>query len=266
MTKSAAEVEREVEASRGRLNRTAEALKQKMTPGELFDEATHTLGNASQALFSKLTEQVRANPLPMAMIGLGAAWLLVNAGRGTSSSSRAARHRYQHPEYDTGYGETYTSASSGVRETASGLAESAKDTVGRVQETGRSTVERTSRVLRESTRRATEYRHRVQESFSESLDQEPLLMAGMGALVGLAIGSALPASETENRLMGRMRDRLVEEGERVAEQGLRQAREVTEEAYRAAKSELQSGGDDLASNVEQAARAGAGAVRENLPH
>lgn len=267
MTKSAAEVEREVEASRGRLNRTAEALKHKMTPGELFEEATDTLGSAGQALLSKLTEQARQNPLPMAMIGLGAAWLLVSSGRkaSASSSSHPARHRYRHPEYDTGFREADPSDSTGIRATVSGLAASAQDAVDRVRETGQTAVERTGQTLRESTQRVTEYRHRVQESFSDTMEQEPLLMAGMGALVGLAIGSALPSSETEDRLMGRMRDGVLERGEQVAEDGLRRAREVTEDAYRAAKTELQEGGDDLAGSLEEAARAGASVVRQKLP-
>lgn len=268
MTKSAAEVEREVEASRGRLNRTAEALKHRMTPGELFEEATATFGSAGQAVLSKLTEQARQNPLPMAMIGLGAAWLLFNAGRTTSpsaSSSRAARHRYRHPEYDTGYGEADPSESGGIRETVSGLAASAQDAYGRVRETGSSVLERSGQAWRDSTNRVSEYRHRVQESFTDTMEQEPLLMAGMGALVGLAIGSALPSTETEDRLMGSMRDRVLEKGEQVAEEGLRQARDVAGEAYAAAKSELQGEDGDMAAGVQNAARAGVSVVRDRLP-
>lgn len=273
MNKSAADVEREVEASRGRLNRTAEALKQKMAPGELFEEASHRLGSASQAVLTKVVEQARENPLPMALIGLGAAWLLVSAGR--SKPARASQHRYHHADYDggyrntaygdTGYGDTDL-GTSGMQETAAGLAESAKERMAQVRDSGRNMMGRSGEMLREAPRRAREYRERVQETFTETVDQEPLLLAGMGALLGLAIGCALPATRTENRLMGRMRDNLMQEGQRMAEQGVQQVQKTAEDAYNAAKEELERGDGDLSTNVEQAARAGASAVRDGLPN
>ena len=70
MMKSAEEVEREVEASRGELDRTVEALKDKMTPGQIFDEATRAMGGAGQQVMSKFVDQARENPMPLAVMGL----------------------------------------------------------------------------------------------------------------------------------------------------------------------------------------------------
>ncbi|WP_334165458.1 DUF3618 domain-containing protein, partial [Phenylobacterium sp.] len=65
--KSAADVEREVEASREELERTVEALKDKMTPGELFNEASRAMGGAGNRMMMKVVDQAKENPVPVAL-------------------------------------------------------------------------------------------------------------------------------------------------------------------------------------------------------
>ena len=91
MTTSAMDAEREVEASRGRLDQTMEALRDKMTPGQLFDEAMHTMGGAGSQIASKFVEQAKENPLPLAVMGLGLAWLM------SSNNRSAARSAWREP-------------------------------------------------------------------------------------------------------------------------------------------------------------------------
>ena len=67
MTKTAADIEREVEASRSNLDRTVESLKDKMTPGQLFDETSRALGSTGQQVFAKFVEQAKENPMPLAV-------------------------------------------------------------------------------------------------------------------------------------------------------------------------------------------------------
>ena len=60
MTKTAADVEREVEASRNDLDRTVEALKDKMTQGQIFDEASRAMGSAGRDVVAKVVEPARS--------------------------------------------------------------------------------------------------------------------------------------------------------------------------------------------------------------
>jgi hypothetical protein len=79
---SAQEIEREVEASRASVEETVAALKDKMTLGQIVDEAAHFFkGTSGGDVVSTLGTQIRANPLPVALVGIGIAWLM--SGRGT---------------------------------------------------------------------------------------------------------------------------------------------------------------------------------------
>ncbi|MDO9245098.1 MAG: DUF3618 domain-containing protein, partial [Phenylobacterium sp.] len=88
MTRSSAEIEREVEQTRGEIDRTVEALKDKMTPGQLIDELTQSLkGTGATDMVGTLGAQVKENPLALAMVGAGMAWLMI--GKGSSQTSQA---------------------------------------------------------------------------------------------------------------------------------------------------------------------------------
>lgn len=77
----ASELEREVEASRAHLEGTVEALKDKMNVGDMVSEATRLIGdNGGADIVQTLARQARANPMPVALIGVGLAWLI--SGRG----------------------------------------------------------------------------------------------------------------------------------------------------------------------------------------
>ena len=91
MTKTAADVEREVEASRGNLDRTVDALREKMTPGQLFDEASRAMGGAGQQVLTKFVEQAKENPMPLAVMGLGLAWLMSTSSKSAPSAPRGYR-------------------------------------------------------------------------------------------------------------------------------------------------------------------------------
>jgi hypothetical protein len=108
MTRSSADIEREVEQTRDDLDRTVEALKDKMTPGQLLDEVTQSLkGTGAADMFGNLGSQVKENPLALAMVGAGMAWLMIGKGpslhhgadghAGSSGSAGGAGYRYSGP-------------------------------------------------------------------------------------------------------------------------------------------------------------------------
>ncbi|TJW72018.1 MAG: hypothetical protein E5X43_32655, partial [Mesorhizobium sp.] len=87
--KSAAELERDADIARAKVADTADSIRSKMTPGQLIDEFTGMLaGGEGSAMLGNLKSQVRDNPLPLALIGAGLAWLML--GNGPSATSSAA--------------------------------------------------------------------------------------------------------------------------------------------------------------------------------
>ncbi len=102
MSPSSSQIEREVEASRANLEETVEALKDKMSVGQIVDEAARYLGNSGGAdILAKLGEQARANPLPLALVGIGLAWLMSGRGQPHLRSRRRDDYGYGYdPDYE----------------------------------------------------------------------------------------------------------------------------------------------------------------------
>lgn len=81
--KSSAELEREVEASRADMSGTIEELRNRMSPGQLAGEAWDFAASSDGGSFVRnLGTSIRDNPLPIALIGAGIAWLMSGRGGG----------------------------------------------------------------------------------------------------------------------------------------------------------------------------------------
>ena len=273
MTKTSAELEREVEDARGRVDRTVEALKDKMQPKELFDEATKMMGQTSNKVLSTAVEQLRENPIPIALIGLGVAWLAISQTRRASAGAGYPEGYY--PTYE-GYDEE-----EGLRAKVKTKAEAAKakltDTAEQAKRKLAAAQSHAGDGLATARGKAGEYAHVAQEKageygryarrrFDETLDQEPLVIGAIGLAVGAAIGAALPASPVERRYFGPARSKAAE----AAKASIGQVKDVAQRAYGQVKDELhrQTGpegeGSSLAEKASAIAEAGAKTVRDDL--
>jgi hypothetical protein len=225
MMKSAADVEREVETSRSNLDRTVEALKDKMTPGQLFDEASRALGSTGQQVFSKFVEQAKENPMPLAVMGLGLAWLMSGSGRRSGSGYPVYEPRSFAPGGGNGIagaahgiGEKAADLVSGVKDKVAGAKDRLADATGSVGEAGRSAAQSVSAAAQSTLEKADQYRHQAQRSFSQVLEAEPLLIGAIGLAVGAAIGASLPHTDVEDRAVGPLRDKVLEKGKEIAQE------------------------------------------------
>lgn len=248
MMKSAAEVEREVEASRGALDRTVDALKEKMTPGQLFDEASRMMGGAGQQVASKFLEQAKDNPMPLAVMGLGLAWLMTsNQHSAGPGSSRAYSNPYERaaftPESSNGVSDKLHAAADKAAELTSGSRDKVADMAAGATDATRRALHELTGAASGVGGEASRYAHSAQRSFMQLLESEPLLLGAAGLLVGAAIGAALPSTEAEDKLVGGMRDDLFEKGKSLAETGMQKAGGAARAAYDELKSELQQSAD-----------------------
>jgi hypothetical protein len=75
-------IERDLEHTRSRLDATIDALQQKLSPGQAVDEALTWFKEGGGAEFGRnLGRTVREHPMPVALIGVGLAWLIASSGR-----------------------------------------------------------------------------------------------------------------------------------------------------------------------------------------
>jgi hypothetical protein len=244
MNRTSADVEREVEATRSHLDATVEALKDKMNPSEIIDEAKDALGGAGQKLLAKVMEQARENPLPLAVTAAGLVWMLSNTRNSAPSSARsgglAGEPRSFAPPR-SGFGPS-------LADKAGDALDAAKDRVGdltdQARAAGQSALDSVSEAAEGAAGKAQEYGRRLQDQVAGMFDREPLLVGALGLFVGLAVGAALPPTELERDLVGPLHDKLMDKGEAMARDGLAKAGDAAKAAYDAAKSELSPDQED----------------------
>jgi ElaB/YqjD/DUF883 family membrane-anchored ribosome-binding protein len=79
------QLEQEADQTRAQLSATLEELRAQITPGQVIDRVVDYASEGPAAEFlSNLRREIRENPLPLVLIGIGIAWLMV-------ASSRSAR-------------------------------------------------------------------------------------------------------------------------------------------------------------------------------
>ena len=70
-------LEHETEQTRSQIASTLDELRACMTPGQVFNRIAHRVGDAGGAAFvANLKRQTINNPVPVALIGAGLAWLI----------------------------------------------------------------------------------------------------------------------------------------------------------------------------------------------
>jgi len=374
MNRSASDIEREVEATRASVEETVEALKDKMTLGQMVDEAAgYFRSSGGSEAFSNLGAQMRNNPLPLALVGVGLAWLMSGRGqprlRPPSRMRSGGRHEgyaaydyrmmaeadeavyagASHPDYaghSSGADDTWSEyesdrahrrsgdgngmrrrahdardmasgaasgvigaasrLASGVGAAASALGSAASSVAGGARSgagaafrggasayrgasrfgsgayegathygagayrgasrLGSGAYERASRFGSGAYSGASRLGYRTRDSFSDLVEREPLVLAGLGLAVGAAIGALMPRTSTEDRLMGETRDQLLEDAEAYGREQFERGKRVAEEAYRTAREELEAQGlspDELAEKVSELARTTMDRARES---
>src|SRR3569833_2502419 len=91
-SKSSAQLERELDEQRTRIDARMGEIRERLSPGQLLDEALSYSKHGGAHFAANLGQQVSANPLPAALVGIGLAWLIAsNASNGTGRPAPLAR-------------------------------------------------------------------------------------------------------------------------------------------------------------------------------
>lgn len=276
MDRSPDELEAEVRDKRADVEQTIDALRAKMSVGQIVDELSGRMkGDDAQAFFANAGRQVRDNPLALGLIGAGFAWLA--AGDGVRRSAGDAYDRYSDDDRDglpaypgavsghggnRGHGLDYSgpkSAFAGTGDADDDAGESMADRLdagyGSAKDAAASASDRVSGAvadgrdrgrdaMRNARRGAARYGNRAGDGFMRTLEEQPLVLGALAMAVGTAIGAALPATRTEDALMGEHRDRLRDEaGDYLGRKGA-EAADTAAETYDRVKDEAKRKAED----------------------
>jgi Protein of unknown function (DUF3618) len=110
-SKSPEEVQREVRQSRAEVEETLEAIQERLSPGQLFEQAVDYMRSSNGTNFLRnLGTAVRDNPVPVALVGTGLAWLMLSGSRAKRRGyddddllDEYAEGRYGAGDYPAGY-------------------------------------------------------------------------------------------------------------------------------------------------------------------
>jgi hypothetical protein len=302
-SKSAAEVEREVRESRARVERTLDQIQDRLSPGQLVDQAmTYFRDSGGREFARNFGESVKQNPMPVALVAVGVAWMMMSGRRrydddGYEGSAYwdedlvggEAEASPLYPAYDPLYGadsdlgadrevggdddhgpgafERAQDAARRARDKAEDLLERTRSAAGGTMEgaaaradalrgRARESVASARRGVRGARDRAGRYGRRARHGIVETFYEHPLVLGSIGVAVGAAIGAALPATRTEDQLMGETRDRLKRQAEEAGREQFAKARAAAGAAVDAAREEA-----DRQGLTPEAAKAGAESMR-----
>lgn len=255
--RSSEEIRREIGQTRERMDRTVQALGDRLSPGHIVDRAWHRFRDGDGAV----GEVLREHAVPVALMGLGLGWLAVEQATGRSTSgdgrsddaspgsrARAEGRRgpyrgdaidhddpnWEHADTGTRLKAKAGEAASELGEKASGALSSAKHAKERWAEKGSdagAAVKEEARSAASSIREgARTARQRGQDRFRGAMDENPLAVGAVAFGLGLAAGVSVPSTSMENRLVGRTSETLKDEIGRVARESTGKAKRVARAA------------------------------------
>jgi ElaB/YqjD/DUF883 family membrane-anchored ribosome-binding protein len=113
---------------------------------------------------------------------------------------------------------------------------------------GHRTMDRAREVAGQVRERSTEYYGKARTTASSTLETHPLAVCAGAALIGAAIGYAIPSSPPERRALGPARDRLLEAAKSKAGDLKKAGSQALDEGLEAAKDSLSSSSSSGPSN------------------
>src|SRR2546423_572832 len=268
MTDDDDEKEREIARTRGELSLTLAALERKLAARYLIDEGLNmfkdTLGEDYG--LNRGLDMVRANPGPVALIGIGAIWLMANK---TNAVDRIAQD-----ERVQAAGRRMADLASGIGNRAGEMATSVAQRVGiagngagngidrPLGHTGNPMIDQPGGMssdgwvhqvgdraqdMIQSARdssgamldRASESAGRIADQVADTFERHPLLIGAIGLMAGALIAALLPPSRAEDEWFGPTRDELWNQAEEAGQETVSRVRDV---AMRAADAAADAGG------------------------
>jgi ElaB/YqjD/DUF883 family membrane-anchored ribosome-binding protein len=181
-------LERDIGRTRAEIGLTVAALKRKFTARHLLKEGLDMAiesFNGSQAIHRGL-DAVRANPVPVALIGIGAAWLLA---ANTGLVDRLA----QDERVDT----AKRRASELASEIGTRAGELAEGTVQSARETAEAAVNGAGAALNGAVSSVGERAEAMADRLVGAVERNPLVIGAIGVMAGALIASLLPTGHGE---------------------------------------------------------------------
>jgi ElaB/YqjD/DUF883 family membrane-anchored ribosome-binding protein len=266
------EIMAEIERTRREMDSTLGAIEERLTPGQLLDQGMDYLKSSGAGDYVRnLRGSVTSNPLPIALVGIGLAWLAAAermdrsrhgaggtsavgpwdaTGGGTSDWKGKASHlkdeasgmlqRAKEGAHATtsSMHERASGTVDSMKERASGAMSSMQERAAGAMSAGRQTLDETSRMARERM-------EQMRGGYRRIVDEQPLALGAIGLAIGAVLAAVLPRTRKEDELLAGTREMVADKASELAKQATDKGREVMEkgkEQLDKAKSSVQQQG------------------------
>jgi hypothetical protein len=260
--KSAAEIEKEVDAARREVTETVEAIEDKLSPGQLIDKVLPLFrqsgASATMAHYGKsLTHSAQANPVPFLLVGAGLAWMALSSSQ--TSRPRVSSHA---PSYDgpagasaggeeSDHGRAHHAMDS-VRDNMAGAADSARHLLHDLNDKAHSAYDKAADGASRAASDAASSARRYASQGRDLALEHPLILGLAGFTLGAAIGAAFPASDLENEVAGKYSDKVKKDVETAAREQVDRAGDIVSAAATAARDAAKDAGLTMSQGAESA--------------
>ena len=149
-SRSAAEIERDVQQSRADIEHTLDAIQERLSPGQMVDQALGYFRGGRGVDFARnLGDSIAANPIPITLMGVGLAWMMISGQRSARDGDRGEpaywdddldpveEHYAGFSEEDMSYLGPEADADGGFGEGLTEAGSTAKDRIGEVGDRAR---------------------------------------------------------------------------------------------------------------------------------
>lgn len=183
----------EIYRTRDELEKTLVAIEHRLTPGQLVDQGLDYLRHSGANDFvQNLGGAAKQNPLPVALVGIGLAWLMA-LGRQPAQN----------------YGSSMSSS--------------------RLHESMASMRDKASEAAHSAAESMHSMRERARGSMDYLVHEQPLALGAIGLAIGAVLGAAAPRTRQEERLMGEASRGLAEKAKDLASQQLDKAQQAVKQ-------------------------------------
>jgi Protein of unknown function (DUF3618) len=211
-------IEVNIATTRAELGDIIGALERKLAPRQLLDSGVVMLKDVIVSEANRLNQRLCGQPLPLALVGLGLAWLLMSPGR------HARRPAPSH------WGERVGGRAGDAQETVADKTPDIADSTACADARQRSgkAIDKTWLVANDGARTAPSGRVRG------PMGHRPLALGVLGLLAGATVALMLPRSAAEERLIGPAGERLRQEAANFGRKAVERAQDIAERTLDAA--------------------------------
>lgn len=273
-------IEQDLARTRARMDGRLDQLQDHLTPKHMINDAFAYFRGGDGADFTQdLVGRVKANPLPVALAGIGIAWMMASSARPTSANPSASPTSHDDFEarlrlavgrverFDDDDEDSYADRLDEARGAVVGVARTASDTAAsygqRIKDAIASAAQKARETGNDVSSGAGDALDRVKDAARErgtaikegnpdmtrsardtlsSVARNPFALGGIAAVVGIVAGALIPTLDEEEAALGSVATNVRTAGRDLAQDVVDRGGQIANETLDAVKSSAEARG------------------------